>query len=262
MAIRRHTTEDSTAQGVNRYHGVFLDRDGTIIQEKGYLSDPGAIELIPGVARAIRLCNYLALKVVVVSNQSGVARGYFTDSIVEKVNGRLRVLLAHEGARLDGIYYCPHHPADNCMCRKPAPGMLLKAADELNIALPHSYLVGDKGADIGAVHRVGGKGILVLTGYGTEESGGCQGDPPDFVARDLLEAAYWVLIQEGVKRRHEMAIKKELLDILACPKCKGDIIVTKKGDGLICKACKVIYPIKDDIPVMLIDEALPYKEKD
>ena len=139
--------------------------------------------------------------------------------------------------------------------------MLLKAADDLQIDLAYSYLVGDKGADIGAVHRVGGKGILVLTGYGTEERGGCQGDPPDFVARDLLEAAYWVLIQEGAKRRHEMAIKKELLDILACPKCKGDLVLTKKGDGLICKACKVIYPIKDDIPVMLIDEALPYKEK-
>ncbi|OGP94868.1 MAG: hypothetical protein A2Z19_06570 [Deltaproteobacteria bacterium RBG_16_54_18] len=262
MALRRHTAEDSTAQGLNRCRGVFLDRDGTIIEEKGYLNDPEAIELIPGVAQAIRLFNYLGLKVLVVSNQSGVARGYFTDATVEEVNGKLEALLAHEGARLDGIYYCPHHPADNCVCRKPEPGMLLQGADELNIDLPHSYLVGDKGADIGAAHRVGGKGILVLTGYGTEELGGCQGDPPDFVARDLLEAAYWVLIQEGAERRHEMAIKKELLEILACPKCKGDIILAKKGDGLICKTCKVIYPIKDDIPVMLIDEALPYKEKD
>jgi D-glycero-D-manno-heptose 1,7-bisphosphate phosphatase len=247
---------------MNGNRAVFLDRDGTVIQEKGYLSDPASVELIPGVARAIRLFNHLTLKVVMVSNQSGVARGYFTDARVGEVNGKTGALLAHEGARLDGVYYCPHHPDDDCTCRKPEPGMLLTAADDLHIDLPHSYLVGDKRADIGAVHRVGGKGILVLTGYGTEEQGACQGEAPDFIAQDLLEAAYWVLIQEGVERRYEMAIKKELLDILACPKCKGDLVLAKKGDGLICKTCKVIYPIKDDIPVMLIDEALPYKEKD
>jgi uncharacterized protein YbaR (Trm112 family) len=140
--------------------------------------------------------------------------------------------------------------------------MLQRATDELIIDLPHSYLVGDKEADIEAIHRVGGKGILVLTGYGRGEWEGWQGDPPDFVAQDLLEASYWILLQEGAKRRRTMAINKELLKILACPKCKGAIVLAKKGDGLICKACRVIYPIKDDIPVMLIDEALPYKEKD
>jgi uncharacterized protein YbaR (Trm112 family) len=108
---------------------------------------------------------------------------------------------------------------------------------------------------------VGGKGIVVLTGYGTGELKAWQGGPPDFVAQDLLEASYWILLQEGIQRRKEMAINKELLDILACPKCKGDIVLTKKEDGLICKACKLVYPIKDDIPVMLIDEALPYKGK-
>jgi uncharacterized protein YbaR (Trm112 family) len=123
-------------------------------------------------------------------------------------------------------------------------------------------MVGDKANDIGAIHRVGGKGIVVLTGYGTGELKAWQGDPPDFVAQDLLEASYWILLQEGMQRRKEMAINKELLDILACPKCKGDIVLTKKKDGLICKSCKLVYPIKDDIPVMLIDEALPYKGKD
>jgi D-glycero-D-manno-heptose 1,7-bisphosphate phosphatase len=247
---------------VSLRRGFFLDRDGTIIQEVGYLSDPAALELIPGAVQAIRLINHLGLRVVVVSNQSGVARGYFPAARVEEINSRLKLLLAPQGARLDGIYYCPHHPTDGCACRKPEPGMLKMAAEELALDLPHSYLVGDKADDIKAIHRVGGKGILVLTGYGRGEQEDWTGDPPDFVARDLLEAACWILTQEGAQRREEMAIKKELLEILACPKCKGDIVLTKKGDGLICKSCKLVYPIKDDIPVMLIDEALPYKEKD
>jgi D-glycero-D-manno-heptose 1,7-bisphosphate phosphatase len=242
--------------------GVFLDRDGTIIQEVAYLSDPEAMALIPGAARAIRLINYLGLRAVVVSNQSGVARGYFPASVVEEINKRLRSLLGQEGASLDGVYYCPHHPDDGCPCRKPEPGMLQMAAEELRVDLPLSYMVGDKADDIKTIHRVGGRGILVLTGYGREELEVWVGGPPDFVAQDLLEATYWILLQEGTKRRNEMAINKELLEILACPKCKGDIVLTKKGDGFVCKSCKLIYPIKDDIPVMLIDEALPYKGKD
>ena len=239
--------------------GVFLDRDGTIIQERGYLSDPEELELIPGASRAIRLINLLGLPAVVVSNQSGVARGYVTLAQAEEINTRLRLLVEQEEGFLDGIYYCPHLPEDGCTCRKPAPGMLRQAAAELQVDLDNSYLAGDKAADIEAIHRVGGKGILVLTGYGREEQGGAA---PDFVAQDLLEAAYWILLQEGVKRRNAMAIKKELLEILACPKCKGDLVLTKKGDGLICKSCKLVYSIKDDIPVMLIDEAQPYKGKD
>ena len=242
--------------------GVFLDRDGTVIHEKGYLSNPDGVELIPGAVRAIRLINHLGLRTVVVSNQSGVARGYFPVSVVEEINNRLHVLLGKEEASLDGMYYCPHHPDDGCTCRKPEPGMLQLPAEELGIDLLSSYMVGDKADDIGAVHRVAGKGILVLTGNGREELEAWQGDPPDFVGQDLLEASYWILLQEGLKRRKEMALNKELLEILACPKCKGDIVLSKKGDGLICKSCKLVYPIKDDIPVMLIDEALPYKGKD
>jgi D-glycero-D-manno-heptose 1,7-bisphosphate phosphatase len=242
--------------------GVFLDRDGTVIQERGYLSDPEAITLIPGVIRAIRLVNYLGLRTVVVSNQSGVARGYFPASVVEEINTRLSFMLEQEGAFLDGMYYCPHHPDDGCTCRKPEPGMLLRAAGELGIDFPRSYMVGDMSSDVEAIKRVGGQGILVLTGYGGGEWGTWQGVQPVFVAQDLLEASYWILLQEGRKRRKDMAINKELLDILACPKCKGDIVLTKKKDGLICKSCKLVYPIKDDIPVMLIDEALPYKENE
>jgi D-glycero-D-manno-heptose 1,7-bisphosphate phosphatase len=241
--------------------GVFLDRDGTIIQEMGYLSDPEAIALIPGAARAIRLINHLGLRTVLVSNQSGVARGYFPVSVVEAINTRMQLLLEEGGASLDGMYYCPHHPDDGCTCRKPEPGMLQRAAGELGIDIPRSYMVGDMAGDVETIQRIGGQGILVLTGYGGEERETWQGDQPDFVAQDLLEASHWILLQEGIKRRNEMTINKELLEILACPKCKGDIVLSKKGDGLICKSCKLIYPIKDDIPVMLIDEALPYKGK-
>jgi len=242
--------------------GIFLDRDGTIIEEAGYLSDPEAVVLVPGAARGIRLLNHLGLRTVVVSNQSGVARGCFPASIVDEINKRLSLALEQEGAALDGVYYCPHLPDDGCTCRKPEPGMLLRAAGELGIDLPRSYMAGDMASDVETIQRVEGKGILVLTGYGGEELETWQGAQPDFVAQDLLEASYWILLQEGRKRRKEMAINKELLDILACPKCKGDIVLTKKQDGLICKSCKLVYPIKDDIPVMLIDEALPYKGKE
>jgi len=242
--------------------GIFLDRDGTIIEEAGYLSDPEALELIAGAARAIRLINHLGFRSVVVSNQSGVARGYFPASVVDEINKRLSFMLKQEGAFLDGMYYCPHHPEEGCTCRKPEPGLLKRAAEELALDLSLSYMVGDKADDIETIHRVGGQGIAVLTGNGREEQADWQGGPPDFIAQDLLEAVYWILLQEAAKRRNTMAINKELLEILACPKCKGDIILTKKGDGLICKSCKLVYPIKDDIPVMLIDEALPYKGKD
>lgn len=239
--------------------GVFLDRDGTVIQEQGYLGDPEGVVLIQGAVHAIRLFHHLRLSVVLVSNQSGVARGYFPASAVDGVHKRLRELLAREGGVIDRIYYCPHHPDDGCRCRKPQPGMLQQGANDLGLDLSSCYMIGDKVADIEAMQRVGGKGVLVLTGHGERERDGFGDKRPDFVAYDILEAAYWILWQEVNDRRNQMSINKELLEILACPKCKGDIYLTKKEDGLICKACKLVYPIKDDIPVMLIDEALPYK---
>jgi len=240
--------------------GVFLDRDGTVNREVGYLADPNQIELIPGAARAIRLLNMMALPVIVISNQSGVGRGYVTHAAVEKANRRLEGLLVQEGARVDKIYYCPHSPDDGCTCRKPEPGLLHEAERTLGIELPLSYMVGDHAADVKTIHRVGGKGILVLTGHGQEQAEWNEA-PPDFVAQDLLEAVYWIVREHEKERECRMAISEELLEILACPKCKGEVVLSKKGDGLICKACKCLYPIKDDIPVMLIDEAIPYEEK-
>jgi len=154
---------------------VFLDRDGTINEEVGYLDRVEKLRLIPGAAEAIRLLNEKGFKTVVVTNQSGVARGFFTEAFVETVHSRIQELLAAEGAVIDGFYYCPHHPTEgrgpylqDCDCRKPAPGLLRCAAAEHGIDPSRSFVVGDTLKDIEAGGRVGIPGILVLTGYGRE----------------------------------------------------------------------------------------------
>ncbi len=236
---------------------VFLDRDGTIIEEVSYISRAEDVVLVPGAERAMRLLRRMGFLLIGVSNQSGIGRGYFEERAVREVNERMEELLG-EGAGLDDFLFCPHRPEDDCPCRKPRPGMLLEAAERYGIDLATSYLIGDHSKDIGAIRAVGGKGILVLTGYGKE----CRGevlDEASFVAHDILEGAYWIMVQE--LKEGKMAISKELLEILACPKCKGDVHLTEKGDGLVCEACGLLYPIKDDIPIMLIEEALPYRKE-
>jgi D-glycero-D-manno-heptose 1,7-bisphosphate phosphatase len=182
---------------------VFLDRDGVICTEEGYISEPGQLRLIPGSADAIRLFNENGIAAIVVTNQSGVARGFFTEETVAAVNRAMHERLEEQGAYLDAVYYCPHHPDGVvekyrrvCDCRKPATGLLRQAADECNLDLKRSYLVGDKLSDIECAVRSGLKGILVLTGYGAEE---CKfidrtsGVHPSCLAADLLEAARWIL---------------------------------------------------------------------
>jgi D-glycero-D-manno-heptose 1,7-bisphosphate phosphatase len=154
---------------------VFLDRDGTINEEIGYMDRMEKLRLIPGAAEAIRLINATGMKTVVVTNQSGVARGIFTESFVAETHARLGEMLRAEGASLDGIYFCPHHPTEGrgdylrvCECRKPAPGLLFRAAAELDLDPARSYMVGDTLKDIEAGRRAGAQGILVRTGYGEE----------------------------------------------------------------------------------------------
>jgi D-glycero-D-manno-heptose 1,7-bisphosphate phosphatase len=173
-----------------------MDRDGTICEEVGYLDHPDRLRLLPRSAAAIKRINRSGFKAVVVTNQSGVARGYFPESMVHEIHAELKTLLAGEGARLDGIYYCPHHPEAGCDCRKPAPGMLRAAADDQGINLERSFVVGDKLSDVYAAHQVGARGILVLTGYGREENELLQRPgqkPPDYIAEDLYEAVEWIL---------------------------------------------------------------------
>jgi D-glycero-D-manno-heptose 1,7-bisphosphate phosphatase len=156
---------------------VFLDRDGTINEEVGYMDRLEKLKLIPVAAEAIRLINASGMKAVIVTNQSGVARGLFDESFVDAVHIRLREMLRTEGAFLDGIYFCPHHPTEGrerylmtCDCRKPAPGLLLQAAADLQLETVRSYMVGDTLKDIEAGIRAGARGVLVRTGYGSESA--------------------------------------------------------------------------------------------
>jgi len=183
---------------------VFLDRDGTICEEVGYLARPDQVTLVPGSAQAIRRLNQAGVLAIVTTNQSGVARGYFTEEDVRAVHWRLRELLAEQGARLDAIYYCPHHAEQgtgpyrvNCDCRKPRPGMLLRAARELPVNLAASYVVGDKLADVEFGRALNLATVLVLTGYGAAErnrlADSAAGSQPDFIAADLPQAVEWIL---------------------------------------------------------------------
>lgn len=176
---------------------VFMDRDGTITEEMGYLKEPGKLRFIPRSAEAIRLLNERGILAIVVSNQSGVARGYFSEETVKKIHSKLKRLLKKEGAYLDEIYYCPHHPEfgpskyrKDCNCRKPKPGMLLKAARRFNLDLKKCYVIGDKVEDIELARNVGARGILVLTGYGRRSSKRIK---PDYIAKNLYQAVEWIL---------------------------------------------------------------------
>ena len=147
---------------------------------------------------AIRRINESGMKAVLITNQSGVGRGYFEEKMVDQVHDILRAELASHGANLDGIYYCPHLPEAGCDCRKPLPGMLRRAQKELNIDLESSFVIGDKHVDVETAYAVGAKGILVLTGYGRDEyeSHRESPHPPHFVAENLSDAVDAILAGE------------------------------------------------------------------
>ena len=186
---------------------VFLDRDGTINEEVGYLSRTEDLRLIPGAVEGLRLLNQHALKAVIVSNQSGVARGYISVGQVREIHGRLEELLEEKGAYLDGIYFCPHHPEIGespyqvlCECRKPQGGMLQDAARDLDLDLCASYVIGDHLSDVVLGKKMGIKSILVLTGHGKEQMKQVpnrESPRPDHVAGDIYQAIQWVLRDLG-----------------------------------------------------------------
>ncbi|MDP2688951.1 MAG: HAD family hydrolase [Deltaproteobacteria bacterium] len=175
-----------------REAAVFLDRDGTINIDAGYLSKPEELALITGSADAIRRLNGFGVKVIVITNQSGVGRGYFTNGDLERVNARLVALLRLEGARIDGIYCCAHRPDEECPCRKPKNGLAVKAAQEHGIDLGKSFVVGDKASDIGLAWGSGARGVLVMTGDGPEELKKMS-RAPDHTAPSLAEAVDWII---------------------------------------------------------------------
>lgn len=169
---------------------VLLDRDGTVIVEKEYLSDPAGVELLPGSAEGLHLLQQAGLKLVILTNQAGIGRGYFTQADADRVQDKMRQLLKQEGVTLDGIYMCPHAPGDNCACRKPKPGMAWQAAADLGLDLTRTAMVGDKALDVEMGQAVGATSILVQTGYGKEEAAKCS---PDYIASDLADAARFLL---------------------------------------------------------------------
>ena len=172
-----------------------MDRDGTVSEEVGYMYHAGLYQPFPWAGPAIHKINESGMKAVLITNQSGIGRGYFKEDTVDEVHAILKAELARHNAFLDAIYMCPHHPDAGCDCRKPNPGMLLKAQEEMDIDLSRSYMIGDKYVDIGTAHRVGATSILVLTGYGREqrEKHGSDKQQPDFVVENLMEAVDGIL---------------------------------------------------------------------
>ncbi|MBF0267883.1 MAG: D-glycero-beta-D-manno-heptose 1,7-bisphosphate 7-phosphatase [Alphaproteobacteria bacterium] len=177
---------------MNQRRFALIDRDGTINVERDYLSNPNELALIPGAAQGLRELQGLGLGLAIVTNQSGIARGYFSQDTLDAIHQRLKAMLAGEGVNLDGLYVCPHGPNEECQCRKPLPGMALQAAKELNFNLERAFVIGDKAADVDLGKAVGATSILVRTGYGRQHEAKCR---PDHVADDLLAAAQWIALQ-------------------------------------------------------------------
>ena len=177
---------------------VFMDRDGTISEEVGYVNHVSRYRVFPFAAEAVRTLNDAGRLAVLVTNQAGVARGYFKEELIGEVHKVLVAELEREGARLDAVYYCPHHPTVgeppyrfDCDCRKPRPGLLLRAADELGLDLSRCWMVGDRYSDTELARNAGARSALVLTGYGRgelEHQSHAWPRRPDLVAENLLEA--------------------------------------------------------------------------
>lgn len=188
---------------------IFIDRDGTLSHEVGYVNHVSRFRPFSYAAEAIRLVNRSPFAAVLVTNQAGVARGYFPESLIHEVHASLEQSLAAGGAKLDGIYYCPHHPSAgeppyrrDCDCRKPRPGLLRKAAADLDLDLSRSYVVGDRKGDLELAWTVGARGVLVKSGYGLGEltyhaPGWAR--QPDLVAEHLLEAVGRILAESEAR---------------------------------------------------------------
>ncbi len=187
---------------------VFLDRDGTINEQMGYINHVSRFHLLEQAAEAIRLLNERGVPVVVVTNQSGLARGYFPARVLDDVHRKMAQQLAEAGARVDAVYVCPHHPEAReeryrraCDCRKPGIGLFRQAERDLDLDLRRSFVVGDRWSDLKAAAACGATGVLVLTGYGRgdhEYIGPREKVQPEYVAEDLLDAVRWILESGGL----------------------------------------------------------------
>lgn len=175
---------------------VFIDRDGTINIDGPYLDDPDRFEMCPGVGEGVKKLKENGFKIIVITNQSGIARGYFTEEVLLSIHDRMKIEFDLFGVKLDGIYYCPHHPDDNCDCRKPNTGLFEKAITEHDIDVNQSYMVGDKILDIVAGQKIGVKTILIPETHirnellSTKNEWECH---PDYIGDDFVYVAKWII---------------------------------------------------------------------
>ena len=170
-----------------RKKAIFLDRDGTICEDSGYISSPDDVKLLPGAVDGLKMLMQADYLLIIVTNQSGIARGYFTEKELKAVNQRVTDILDKGGIKIDKIYYCPHHPDENCRCRKPEPGMVLRAVTEFGLELKKCYIIGDSSRDIECGRRLGIRSVLISDKREDDQSN------PDYIAGDLKEAAEWIL---------------------------------------------------------------------
>ena len=175
---------------------VFLDRDGTICEDKIYLANPEGMEVFPEVPEGIRALNEAGFAVIVVTNQSGIARGHFDHETLEKIHSRLKEILRESGSEIERIYYCPHHPDENCDCRKPQTGLIKRALQDFEIDLSKSFIIGDTDADVELGRRVGLKTILLLRPTNPTGERIRRGEIlPDFSTDNFKSAVEWILKQ-------------------------------------------------------------------
>jgi D,D-heptose 1,7-bisphosphate phosphatase len=193
---------------VNRQAAIFFDRDGTLIEDVNHLTEKEQVRIIATAFEAVRRANQAGLQAVVITNQSVVARGYLSEAALELIHEDLRLRFEKGGARLDAFYYCPHHPDQgtgaltvDCNCRKPRPGMLLQASEEMGLDLRGSVMIGDTLSDVEAGHRAGTRSVLVKTGHGARIAAELSDSRdtlnplayPDWIASDILQAVNWSL---------------------------------------------------------------------
>jgi D-glycero-D-manno-heptose 1,7-bisphosphate phosphatase len=173
---------------------VFLDRDGTLNHDEGYISDPHRLELISGAGAAVAALNAAGVKAAVVTNQSGVGRGLIAPDALDRIHARLRVLLKEQGARVDGVYACVHRPEERCPCRKPSTALAYQAAKDLGVDPSRSATIGDKAVDLEMGRRLGGLAILVRTGEGEKTVADLdESNRPDYIAEDVYDAVQWLI---------------------------------------------------------------------
>jgi len=183
---------------------VFIDRDGTVIKEKDYLRKIKDIELFAHTIPALKLLKKAGFKLILVTNQSGIGRGYFTEEKLGRIHTSLQKLLTSKGAGFDAVYYCPHAPGAGCSCRKPNLGLVKLAGKKFHLNLKRSYSIGDHSGDFLLGRNMGGKGVFVLTGHGKREYRKFVKDPsaprPDRIEKNILSAAKWILSDSAGER--------------------------------------------------------------